>query len=87
MLDSSCLVVGKKITIKDSRALRVPCVSTVSLMQTSLRIATKYDSERIADIYLASRKRYLPYAPLDDTFRTPPLRTRMMPYARGFETN
>jgi GNAT superfamily N-acetyltransferase len=32
-------------------------------MQTSLRIATEHDSERIADIYLASRKRYLPYAP------------------------
>jgi GNAT superfamily N-acetyltransferase len=36
-------------------------------MQTSLRIATQYDSERIADIYLTSRKRYLPYAPLAHT--------------------
>ncbi len=36
-------------------------------MQTSLRIATEHDSERIADIYLASRKRYLPYAPLAHT--------------------
>lgn len=42
-------------------------------MQTSLRIATKHDSESIAEIYLASRKRYLTYAPLahtDDAVRS-----------------
>jgi len=36
-------------------------------MQTSFRIAVQHDSECIADIYLASRKRYLPYAPLAHT--------------------
>lgn len=36
-------------------------------MDTSFRIATEHDSERIADIYLASRKRYLSYAPLAHT--------------------
>ncbi len=33
-------------------------------MQISLRNATKDDSERISDIYLTSRKRYISYAPL-----------------------
>lgn len=36
-------------------------------MATILRAATTADCERIADIYLASRKRYLPYAPLAHT--------------------
>jgi GNAT superfamily N-acetyltransferase len=36
-------------------------------MQTDLRTATKDDSARIADIYLASRRRYLSYAPLAHT--------------------
>lgn len=36
-------------------------------MQPLLRTATRDDAERIADIYLASRKRFLPYAPLPHT--------------------
>lgn len=36
-------------------------------MSMILRKAKRDDSERIADIYLASRKRYLPYAPLAHT--------------------
>jgi GNAT superfamily N-acetyltransferase len=36
-------------------------------MQTTLRTATSSDAERIADIYLLSRKLYLPYAPLAHT--------------------
>ncbi len=36
-------------------------------MGISARNATLDDSARIADIYLASRKRYLPYAPLAHT--------------------
>lgn len=36
-------------------------------MSTILRKAQRDDAERIADIYLASRKRYLPYAPLAHT--------------------
>ncbi len=36
-------------------------------MATILQAATTADCERIADIYLASRKRYLPYAPLAHT--------------------
>ena len=42
-------------------------------MQTSFRNATTGDSDRIADIYLSSRKRYLSYAPLahtDDAVRS-----------------
>ena len=36
-------------------------------METTLRPATTADCERIAEIYIASRKRYLPYAPLAHT--------------------
>lgn len=39
------------------------CVS----MRTTVRNATLDDSERIADIYLASRGRYIPYAPIVHT--------------------
>jgi ribosomal protein S18 acetylase RimI-like enzyme len=42
-------------------------------MQTHLRAATKDDSARVSDIYLASRSRYLSYAPLahtDDAVRS-----------------
>ena len=37
------------------------------IMRTTLRKATLDDSERIADIYLASRRRYIPYAPIVHT--------------------
>jgi hypothetical protein len=42
-------------------------------MGTSLRMATNDDSACIADIYLTSRKHFLPYAPLahtDDAVRS-----------------
>lgn len=42
-------------------------------MQVTLRQATVADEDHVADIYLASRKQYLPYAPLahtDEAVRT-----------------
>lgn len=50
-----------------------PLLITVSHMQVILRQAAIGDAHRVADIYLASRKRYLPYAPLahtDEAVRT-----------------
>lgn len=42
-------------------------IKTLSHMQVILRQAAIGDEHRVAEIYLASRKRYLPYAPLAHT--------------------
>lgn len=44
-----------------------PQTSVIHRMHTVLRKALPEDSVRIADIYLVSRKQYLPYAPLAHT--------------------